>query len=45
MQVAHGALGLDALRMDRLVPVAHRLGVGKTFVHRVRIIGTELAQA
>jgi hypothetical protein len=24
---------------------AHRLGVGEAFVHRVRILGAELAQA
>jgi hypothetical protein len=43
-EVAYGALGFDTLREDRLIPVAHRLGVSETFVHRIRILGAELAQ-
>jgi hypothetical protein len=42
-EVAHSALGFDALRVDWSVLEAHRLGVGEAFVHRVRIIGAKLA--
>jgi hypothetical protein len=44
-EIAHGPLGFDALRVDWLVPEPHGLGVGEAFVHRVHIIGAELAQA
>jgi hypothetical protein len=39
------ALGLDAPGVDWRIPEAHRLGIGEAFVHRVRILGMELAQA
>jgi hypothetical protein len=42
---AHGALGLDPLRMDQMIPEAHRLGVSKALVHRVLIVDAELTQA
>jgi hypothetical protein len=36
---------LDPFRVNRPVPEAHRFGVGKAQVHRIRILGAELAQA
>jgi hypothetical protein len=44
-EAADRALGLDAPCMDRRIPEAHRIGVGEAFVHRVRILGAEMAQA
>ncbi len=40
---AHGALGLDPLCVDRMVPEAHRLGVGEALMHRICIFVAELA--
>src|SRR5258708_31998517 len=42
---AHGALGLDPLGVDRMVPEAHRLGIGEASVHSFCVLVTELAQA
>jgi hypothetical protein len=41
----HCALGLNPFGVERSVPEAHRLDVGKTSVHRIHIIVTESAQA
>jgi hypothetical protein len=38
------ALGFAALREDGVVPETHRLGVGEACVHRIRVLGAELAQ-
>jgi hypothetical protein len=43
-EAAHPAFGLDRLGVDRGVPEAHRFATGETFVHRGRVIGSELAQ-
>lgn len=44
-EATHAALSLDPLGVHRMVPEAHRLGIGKAFMHRIRILGAELAQA
>jgi hypothetical protein len=40
----YGAVGFNPLRMDRMVPEAHRLRIGEASVHCVCILGPELAQ-
>jgi hypothetical protein len=44
-EAADRAFGLDAVCVNRRIPEAHRLGIGEAFVHGVRILGAELAQA
>jgi hypothetical protein len=44
-QPAYSALGLDPLRMDRMVPETHSVGVGDASMHSCCVLATELAQA
>jgi hypothetical protein len=41
----HGALGLNLLRVHRIVPEAHRRRVGEASAHSFCVLFTELAQA